>query len=36
VHSRRNRDRQLLTSFRKPNEVTRRLADLFEGPASPE
>ncbi len=36
VHSRRNRDKQLLTSFRKPNAVTRRLADLFEGSASTE
>ena len=36
VQSRRDRDRQLLTSFRRPNDVTRRLADLFEGSASSE
>jgi len=35
VSSRRTGGRQMLTSFRKPNDVTRRLAELFESPANP-
>lgn len=30
VSSRRTGNKQMLTSFRKPNELTRRLAELFE------
>jgi hypothetical protein len=30
IHSRRNGENRMLTSFRKPNAVTRRLAELSE------
>lgn len=32
LSSRRTGDKQMLTSFRRPNDVTRRLADLFSEP----
>jgi hypothetical protein len=34
IHSRRDSENRMLTSFRKPNGVTRRLAEVFDTPSS--